>query len=135
MNLFFSLFLTSCTTSDNQTPKASLEGNIWNLYELNGKEYVPSAEFDPAYIEFTDEGGFNGFGSCNEFFGTFKKGPKDSIKITSGMTAKYCEGQMDFEFELGDVILGATKYKITGEELLLYKDGRVTAKFFTLVLN
>jgi heat shock protein HslJ len=133
--VLFAVFISSCTMSENSVTKAKLEGNIWNLYELNGKEYVPSVEFDPAYIEFGDDERFYGFGSCNEFFGTFKKGPKDSIKITSGMTAKYCEGQMDFEFELGDALLGTTKYKISGEELILYKDGRAVAKFFTLVIN
>lgn len=133
--LLGAILLSSCTTSDNSVTRANLEGNIWNLFELNGKEYVPGEEFDPAYIEFGDDNRFYGFGSCNEFFGTYEANLDKSIKITSGMTAKYCEGQMDFEFELGDVLLGATKYKISGEELYLYKDGKITAKFFTLVIN
>ena len=130
----FSLFLAlSACTSSKDEPQLSLEGNLWNLSELNGKEYFPKEKFDPAYIEFDTEGRINGTGGCNDIFGTYvTTGSK--IKITSHLTARHCEGIMDIEFALDDALRAADKYKISGEELFLYEDGKIIAKFFALVI-
>lgn len=131
----FSVFFafTACTTATDE-PKLSLEGNLWNLSEVNGKEYFPTEKFDPAYIEFGTDGRIEGTGGCNAIFGTFET-TGSKIKITSHLTARHCEGIMDVEFALDDALRMADKYKISGEELFLYKDGKIIAKFFALVIQ
>jgi heat shock protein HslJ len=127
------LFLSACTSSKDE-PKLSLEGYMWNLSELGGKEYFPSDKFDPAYIEFAPDKTINGTGGCNEIFGTYETSGRN-IKITSHLTARHCEGAMDIEFAMDNALRAADEYKISGEELFLYKDGKIIAKFFAFVLN
>ena len=136
MRLFVLLsFITifgGCTAPIKYDSTVTLEGNIWNLSELYGKEYFPSAEHDPAYIEFFSDGSFFGFGACNEYFGRYEASAS-SIKIESNMTAKGCEGMLEFELDLGSALLTADEYVIKGEELYLYRDSKIIAKFFTVI--
>ena len=126
------LVFSSCTAPIEYGSKVKLEGNIWNLSELDGKEYFPDAEHDPAYIEFFSDGRFFGFGACNEFFGKYDASGS-SIKIESNMTARGCEGFLEFELDLGSALLTADEYVIKGDELFLYRDSKVIAKFFTVI--
>jgi heat shock protein HslJ len=127
----FTLFLalSACSTSKNE-PKLSLTGNLWNLSELG----FPSDKFDLAYIEFASDKTINGTGGCNDIFGTYETSG-NNIKITSHLTSRYCEGAMDIEFAMDDALRAADKYKISGEELFLYKDGKIIAKFFAMVIS
>lgn len=130
----FAIFLTLTACSSMNKPKLSFEGNLWNLSELNGKEYFPGERFDPAYIEFATDKTINGTGGCNDIFGTYETSG-NSIKIISHLTARHCEGAMDIEFAMDSALRAADKYKISGEELFLYKDGKIIAKFFAMVIS
>ena len=130
--LLFTILTSSCTAPIKYDSTVTLEGNIWNLSELDGKEYFPSAEHDPAYIEFFSDGSFFGFGACNEYFGRYEASAS-SIKIESNMTARGCEGLLEFELDLGSALLTADEYVIKGDELYLYRDSKIIAKFFTVI--
>ncbi|MCB0725614.1 MAG: META domain-containing protein [Ignavibacteriae bacterium] len=129
----FILFLTlsACASSDTGL---SLQGNLWNLSELNGKEYFPDDRYDPAYIEFGQDGMISGTGGCNEIFGSYETSGRN-ITIKSAITAKYCDGIMDTELDLDAALRSADRYKTTKDELYLYKDGKVIAKFFALIIK
>lgn len=129
----FILFLTlsACASSDTGL---SLQGNLWNLSELNGKEYFPDDRYDPAYIEFGTDGMMSGTGGCNEIFGPYEISG-NSISIKSSLTARYCDDVIDLELDLDAALRSADRYKTTKDELFLYKDGKVIAKFFALIIK
>jgi heat shock protein HslJ len=131
----FILLLFACRPSNQlselvgATNERPLEGTVWLLAELNGKE-IGLAENQKAIFVFYEinEKKVRGFGGCNSFTGSFTQ-ERSTISATLASTRMFCEGKMDVETEFMKVLSIPCKYEMDGNHLFLKIDGMIIAKF------
>lgn len=136
--IIFSSVLISCSSSDEQTtPNASFTNTRWVLRTLDDKKINTPAGGKEAYITFTtDAGKFQGNGSCNNFFGTYKKNGKSLTVGPAASTEMYCEGRMETETSFLKSLSTAVRYSIKGNYLYFYNSSSKSfAKFEAVYLK
>ncbi|VAX26479.1 hypothetical protein MNBD_IGNAVI01-1311 [hydrothermal vent metagenome] len=109
---------------------ANLKNTYWKLLEINGEEIkIPSDVREPHFILRTDGKAVKGFGGCNNFMGSYKvNGNKIEFGPMAG-TRKFCKETMEIENAFMKVFSEANNYKIFGEQLELYHNDKLIAKF------
>lgn len=88
------------------------------------------------YIIFSESGGkAEGFGGCNNFNFIFSK-EKQELKFENIIaTEMSCETFMEIEKKYINVFVNSDSYKIKGNQLYLFKDSKLLARFESPELN
>jgi len=109
---------------------ANLKNTYWRLVEIDGKKIkVPSNVRELHFVLRSDGKTVKGFSGCNNFMGSYKV---DGNKIEFGPmagTRKFCKETMDVENAFMKVFKETNNYKIFGEQLALYHNDKLIAKF------
>lgn len=145
MLLFLTLpiFLFACSKQLHQSKTsamksdAPLENTRWKLSSLPGLDTLPRLEKD-VWIQFVlNSPNFRGNAGCNNMTGTFAKGNDNSLKIGPvAMTRMMCpEPMMKIEQLMSKAVNETNNYQISGDHLILRKDGAVLAEFDALYLK
>jgi heat shock protein HslJ len=107
-----------------------LTNTYWKLTELNSKAAtVFPGQREPHFILSAAENKVNGFGGCNRFFGSYRA-EGDSLRFSQmGATRMACPEGMEQEQAFLKALESTDNYKIAGETLELYSDGKLLARF------
>jgi copper homeostasis protein (lipoprotein) len=112
--------------------QANLFETRWVLVELLG-EPIPgnrNISSSPYIIFSANNNRITGNGSCNNFFGSFNLGEDNLITISGiGATKMMCQ-EMWVENRFFEMLENVNSYFISGETLVLVRDGMVTAARF-----
>lgn len=137
-NLIFNLFLlialifVSCSSSSYDKREIAtntpFENNKWILKTLNNKKVFIPESGKNIYVIFKSVGNsVEGFGGCNNFFGSFKRN-KSKIELSQiASTEMFCESMMETEGNFLKALGAAKKFKISGNKLTLYDSSKVIA--------
>ena len=110
-------------------PSAQLENTYWKLIEVNAKAVSVSPKRREAHLLFKPNGNkLQGFGGCNRIIGGYER-KGDSIRFKASSTMMACVDGMDTEQEFLKALEAATSFKLSGEELELYDNDRLLARF------
>jgi heat shock protein HslJ len=139
MLLFFMLLGLACRPSNqigelvgvnNERP---LEGTVWLLVELNGKDISTVGSVKPISVLYQREGNkVSGFAGCNSFSGTYEENGS-TINNQLAATRMFCGGLMDIETEFLKVLSTPHKHKMEGGHLYLRDKNTIVAKFIAHV--
>ena len=118
--------LAACSASGSEE---SITGPIWLLADLNGE---PVQTGTVITAEFNDDGRVSGSGGCNSYNTTYELS-RDNIEFGEQIvtTLMACpDPVMEQESAYLEALLNATKFEITGDEMVLYNgDGDELARF------
>lgn len=106
-----------------------LEGTVWLLRELNGKEIVQAADQRKLSV-FYEAGAKNihGFAGCNTFTGSYTK-DGSTVSAILASTRMFCDGKMEVETAFIKALTEPNHYVLEGSHLFLKNKGNVVAKF------
>lgn len=128
--LLLPLFIVSCSSSDKADTSSNtpFENHKWTLRSLNNKKVVIPESAKEVYVLFKSDGNqVEGFGGCNNFYGSFKRN-KDKIELGQmASTDMFCESTMETESDFLKALGAAKKIKISGNKLSLYDSSKVIA--------
>jgi len=133
--LFFVLLGCACRPSNQigelvgVTNDRPLEGTVWMLVELNGKDISTVESTKPISVLYHQKDKMvSGFAGCNSFTGPYQT---DGATISATMTSTrlFCEGKMEIETEFLKVLNSPLKHKVEGGHLYLRDKNTVVAKF------
>ncbi len=122
------LMLAACGSSKVNLP---LEGTQWKLMEMDGKA-------NPAFTAESDTFNFTldptrmmvyGVGACNRLFGPYELEGKDELDIERLASTMMACPNMDLESRFAKLLEEADKYKIDGDVLTLFDDGKKVLVF------
>jgi heat shock protein HslJ len=106
-----------------------LEGTVWMLVELNGKDISTVESIKPISVLFQKEGKkVSGFAGCNSFTGSYETDGA-TISATLASTRMFCEGKMEIETEFLKVLNTPYKHKVEGGHLYFRDKNIVVARF------
>ncbi|MBK8983126.1 MAG: META domain-containing protein [Ignavibacteria bacterium] len=128
---FFTLILFSCSSSDPGIgSKLSFYETKWILRSLDGSKVYTPESMEEAYIKFSkDKKNANGFGGCNSIDLTYTEKNR-SLKFNSiNATEKFCDFIKDQEKKYLVALVKTDSYKISGNRLSLYGEGKILAVF------
>jgi len=117
------VMLAACGNSKTDLP---LEGTQWKLVEMDGKA-------DPAFAAEEDTFNFTldptrmmiyGVGACNRLFGSYELEGGDELDIDRLASTMMACPNLDLEKRFSELLEEADRYKISGDRLTLYDDGR-----------
>ncbi len=120
--------LAACGDSKMNLP---LEGTQWKLTEMDGKA-------DPAFDAEEDTFNFTldptrmmvyGVGACNRLFGSYEREGKDELDIDQLASTMMACPNMDLESRFAKLLEEADKFRIDGDVLTLFDDGRKVLVF------
>lgn len=139
LNILISLIFLSCSSSSEQTtkPNASLTNTHWVLRVMNDKKIFTPEGGKEIYMTLTADGNkANGCGGCNNYFTTYSlTGKNIKFGLIAG-TEMYCESRMDTEAGFYKMLEHTLRYKISGNNLLLYDSNKkIIAKFEAVYLK
>lgn len=107
-----------------QKINAPFAGTEWEIIEINGESVVPGDKRPFPYIGFrADEDYFYGNSGCNNMMGRYTLGKKaGSLSFSQAAgTLMYCEGSMETERDVLNILGEIKSYKKTSdEEILLF---------------
>lgn len=92
----------------------------WKLVELRGQP-VPQLEREPYFILRADEGRVEGFGGCNSFTGSYTL-DEATLRLSFDdvvSTLMACQGGMEVESSLHEVLRSVDNYSLNGDQLSL----------------
>ena len=113
---------------------ANLRNTFWSLRELNGKQVKGYNVKKEIHFLIKQDNSIKGFSGCNNFFGSSVI-RYDTLQFSQiGSTLMMCEN-MELEREYFQILEKANRYKIYGEFLFLYKEGKLLAKFESVYFN
>jgi len=113
------------------TANLPLEGTQWKLTEMDGKA-------DPAFDAEEDTFNFTldpsrmmvyGVGACNRLFGSYEREGKDELDIDRLASTMMACPNMDLESRFAKLLEEADKFRIDGDVLTLFDDGRKVLVF------
>jgi heat shock protein HslJ len=106
----------------------TLEDTVWELKELNGKAIDPVAQ-KPIWVLFNSaKGNVSGYSGCNSFTGSYTK-TGTSIESKLASTRMFCEGKMETETAILNLLGAPAKYKVEEHMLRVELDKQVVAIF------
>jgi|ERR1044071_9534714 putative lipoprotein len=109
--------------------KISLMNTYWRLSEMNGKSLPDISQQNTPYIYLQDKKNqLLGNTGCNNIGGEFASGKYNYVGFEPVYTEMACP-DMSTESYLLNALKGANRYKINGNNLLLYKDDLLLAVF------
>lgn len=120
--------LAACGDSKTNLP---LEGTQWKLTEMDGKA-------DPAFDAEEDTFNFTldpsrmmvyGVGACNRLFGSYEREGRDELDIDQLASTMMACPNMDLESRFAKLLEEADKFRIDGDVLTLFDDGRKVLVF------
>lgn len=114
-------------------PSIGLEGAIWDAISLNG--HLIDSEVKPS-LEFTSDGGFSAFGSCNNFVGMADISG-GTLKFPANMagTMMLCSQESDeLERAFLDMLANVGGYEVDGNSLALVNEAGVAIAEFSTSL-
>ncbi|MBK9331953.1 MAG: META domain-containing protein [Ignavibacteria bacterium] len=129
--IFFTLNFFSCTSSEpGNEISSSFYETRWILRSLDGNKVYTPESLEEAFIKFSkDKQNANGFGGCNSIGMTYSRQNR-SLKISNiTATEKYCDFIKDQEKKFLDALSKTDSYKISGNRLSLYGEGKLLAVF------
>ncbi len=106
----------------------TLEDTVWVLKELNGKAIDPVAQ-KPIYVLFNSaQRSVSGYSGCNSFSGSYTKNGM-SIESKLASTRMFCDGKMETETTILNLLNAPAKYKVEEHMLHVELDKQVVAIF------
>lgn len=129
-------FFSACSSEENINSNSAFYETRWVLRAFSdSKVYTPESMKEP-YIIFSESGGkAEGFGGCNNFNFIFSK-EKQELKFENIIaTEMSCETFMEIEKKYINVFVNSDSYKIKGNQLYLFKDSKLLARFESPELN
>lgn len=117
------LMLAACESPKTNLP---LEGTQWKLTEMDGKA-------DPAFAAEEDTFNFTldpermmiyGVGACNRLFGSYELEGKDEFDVERLASTMMACPNMDLESRFAKLLEEAETFRIDGDVLTLFDDGR-----------
>lgn len=117
------LMLAAC---GGQKVNLPLEGTQWKLMEMDGKAN-PAFTAEPDTFNFTLDPTrmmVYGVGACNRLFGPYELEGKDELDIERLASTMMACPNMDLESRFSKLLEEADKYKIDGDVLTLFDDGK-----------
>ncbi len=117
------LMLAAC---GGQKVNLPLEGTQWKLMEMDGKAN-PAFTAEPDTFNFTLDPSrmmVYGVGACNRLFGPYELEGKDELDIERLASTMMACPNMDLESRFSKLLEEADKYKIDGDVLTLFDDGK-----------
>jgi uncharacterized lipoprotein YbaY/heat shock protein HslJ len=130
----------SCSSaiSGNSMSMANLKDTYWKLVDLDGKR-IPIAPSHKRQIRITlaSEGSrVIGFSGCNQFTGTFKQTDNELKFSQMAGTMMACGSPyMELEHKVLKMLGATTAYRIKGEQLFLFNENKVIARFEAFYLK
>lgn len=117
------LMLAACGSHKVNLP---LEGTQWKLMEMDGKANPAfSAEPDTFHITLDSTRRMvYGVGACNRLFGPYELEGKDELDIERLASTMMACPNMDLESRFAKQLEEADKYRIDGDVLTLFDDGK-----------
>jgi uncharacterized lipoprotein YbaY/heat shock protein HslJ len=124
----FRSFTPGGACEQNQSA-AKLENTRWKLVELNGNPVTPVSPRQEAYLELESKGKrLAGSGGCNKILGGYEL-TGDQLRFTKvASTRMACIKGMETEQEFLKALEATTGFKLSGDNLELYADGKLLAK-------
>ena len=128
--IFIPLFIVSCSSSDKADTSSNtpFENHKWILKTLNNKKVVIPESGKDIYVIFKSDGNrAEGYGGCNNFFGSYKLN-KNKIELSKlASTEMFCESMMETESDFLKTLGITKKFKIKGNKLQLYDSSKIIA--------
>ncbi|MFZ1320666.1 MAG: META domain-containing protein [Ignavibacteria bacterium] len=123
-------FFSACSTAGNNNSNSAFYETRWVLRAFSdSKVYTPDSKEEPYIIFSKSENKATGFGGCNDFSFIFKK-EKQKLKFENIVaTEKLCESFMDLEKKYINIFVNSDSYKIKDDQLYIYKDTKLLARF------
>lgn len=107
---------------------AKLENTYWKLVELGGKPIKAGGRREP-HLRLNPEGkAAQGSGGCNTFRGDYQL-DGESLRLTRLISTRMACPDLEVEGTFLKALEAATSYKLAGEKLELYADGKLLARF------
>jgi heat shock protein HslJ len=108
-----------------------IQDAYWMLVSLEGESIQTPADTRTAYIRFEEnETDVNGYAGCNKFFGKYALNG-DSLQLSDLSTSRMSCPAMQTENKLMEVLRRANTYRISGNVLTLFAEGKAVATFMT----
>lgn len=112
----------AATTEKPTTVSYSIEGQKWQLIELNGKAVGPTVNGKVPFLEFVKEDGrYQASGGCNGLGGEYTLSTGNRIKFSRGMSTMMACPEMEVEQGLGRFFETVDNYSINGDVLSFSK--------------
>lgn len=123
--------LVAMTACGDRRERLPLEGTRWKVVEMDGRaDPVFSAEADT--FEFTLDASqrmLYGTGACNRIFGPYELGENGGLDIGGLASTRMACPNMDLESRFAKLLEEADEYRIDGDVLTLFDDGRQALVF------
>lgn len=128
------LLCGSCTMQKQNIASEAddvIQDAYWMLVSVEGESVQPPANTRTAYIRFEEnEPDVNGYTGCNKFFGSYTQSG-DSLQLSEMRTTRMSCPAMDTENKLMEVLRRTDSYRISGDVLTLFAEGKAIATFMT----
>ncbi|HQY20929.1 MAG TPA: META domain-containing protein [Ignavibacteria bacterium] len=124
------IFFSACSSAGNNNSNSAFYETRWVLRAFSdSKVFTPDSKEEP-FVFFSKTGGkATGFGGCNDFSFIFNK-QKQKLKFENIVaTEKFCESFMELEKNYLNIFVNSDSYKIIDDQLYLYKDSKLLARF------
>jgi len=129
------LSLFAALISCKEEPKYKLTDGEWVMiaWQNDEGEEMMLTQNRPT-LNFTDSARMNGFAGCNNFMGRYEV-KEGEIKIDlGGMTMKMCM-DMEIENRVVTIMPTVTRFKIDGNQLILYAGDKELFRFDNTVVK
>ncbi|HMP99197.1 MAG TPA: META domain-containing protein [Cyclobacteriaceae bacterium] len=127
--LYLLIFMIACGGAKESVP-ATLTETKWKLTELDGQKIKQATDEKLIHIVFyTEDSRLSGFGGCNNLIGNYILTEPDQLFMIVASTRMFCEGEMETESKLLELLTEVEYFEINKQTLSLKNSKTVVAKF------
>lgn len=120
------------SVSVSTEPTKPIQGIDWGFVEIDGLTKTTGMAGSRAFLHFGMDGSVHGNSGCNNMSGSYTFVGSKLEMGPLAMTRMFCDGFMDLESKVSDVVNKAKSYGFAGDTLLLMEGDKILAKLLPI---